>query len=332
MKWAAQRGKWNAVAHDGNVDEVERCDYDVQERGSVQTIDDSTGRAAAMRTFVNYLVVLLCCPLLSWFQPVSGSQGDSLDGEMVFALQIRSTTSSELFGKKSRSEGTEALRYRLKRVGTETTVSFDEIAIQRSDLSVHMTRDKFIDRAKGEIFLRTADTTPKEIKAILHDTFDSPICQLELDKLGGEVRRTLVAGPGAKALLERGLLVHALFFHVRFPPGDRWEGNNEIGLGKGLFAKGTLTYNTCGEGQAAGRTKVQVSGKLTFTGKTFISRASAEINGEQTFDHVSRQWVSGVMDVTMISHYDLEGREIGFVENRLKIMMNALPVAKKPKK
>lgn len=285
-----------------------------------------------MRSLTICSVLFSCCSLLPSFPCATGEEPESVDREIGFVLQIRSTTSSELFGKKGNSEGTENLRYLLKQKGREVTVLFEEIAIQRSDLSVHMTRDKFTDRMKGQVFERTADSTPMDIKTILHDTLNTPICKLELDDKGGEVRRTVLAGPGAKSLLERGLLAHALFFHVRSPLGkDVWQADNEIGLGKGIFAKGKLTYEKVKEQPTGGQVKVKVAGQIPYTGTGFISRATLGIRGEQTYDLLSHRWIAGEMDITIISHYELEGRAIGFVKNRLKMTTTALSAAKKTK-
>src|SRR5262249_28419588 len=139
---------------------------------------------------------------------------------------------------------------------------------------------------------------------VLRDSFDVPLARLTYED-GKETKRTVLAGPGARGLLEGGMIANALLFHPPFPRDrDEWQADVEIGTGQGATAKGKLTYKKAPGGK--GGQAVKVSGTLThegdLPGKVPVrKKVTYTVRGEQVYDRARGEWSSGrlLMDISL---------------------------------
>ena len=161
-----------------------------------------------------------------------------------------------------------------------------------------MSRAKITQTEQGETQEVLLESATEELKQMLQDSFDSPVCEREVDDNGREVKRTVVAGPGAKDLIDSGIIANALLFHPPFlQDQNEWQAQTEVSMGNGGYATGRLSYTKTG-GAKIGQT-VKVSG--TLTNESFkkpgtpvtIKNASYVVRGEQTYDPSQQAWVSG---------------------------------------
>lgn len=165
-----------------------------------------------------------------------------------FRVTIASQSDMEIQGQRQKLDGDTELHYTWRRGVRERALSFDTLTVKlkvdgKELMNTSMSRAKVVNirqAEKDEVLLENA---PEQAKKILQDSFGAPVCKLQVDESGNEVKREVVAGPGAKALIDQGMIANALLFHPTFPVGkDEWEADREIPMGNGGYAKGKVTY------------------------------------------------------------------------------------------
>lgn len=199
--------------------------------------------------------------------------------------------------------------YSRQRVGQTVTVWFDEMAVRAvSDgqviVDTRMNRDRVVLVDNGVTREVLADEAPAEVRQQLRDSFGGPLCEMTVDEDGIEGEARILAGPGAKSLVDNGLISGTRLFHVRFPAEARqWDSANEVSMGSGAYARGTLHYEKVGPA-AGGRTLVRVSGVLTHDDSKVSGTGGSStgpsmrnvryvVTGEQVYDHTNREWATG---------------------------------------
>lgn len=227
-----------------------------------------------------------------------------------FKVTIVSGVTIDSPDMKQKIDGNAELRYTWTRQRDERTLTFDAMHVRtvvngRPGMDVSMSRAKLITMKGDKANELPFETAPEALKHILRDSFGAPVCKLRVDETGREVRRDVVAGPGAKDLVAQGMIANALLFHPPYPDDrDVWESAAEVSMGNGGFARGELTYRKAPV--AGGRRKVTVSGTLANEGfnvagtPLMVTNARYTVRGEQTFDPTMGEWVAGklLMDAT----------------------------------
>ena len=154
-----------------------------------------------------------------------------------------------------------------------------------------MSRAGFNDIKNGRnIKLEDAN---EQLKQLLTDSFGSPVCKVEVDAAGKEVKCTVVAGPGAASLIESGMIANATMFHPWYSTDkNEWQVEMELSTGNGL-ATGKVTYEKVPHGK--GGQAVRVSGTLSADGVKLRSGATIKdskyvVAGEQVYDANRKEW------------------------------------------
>jgi hypothetical protein len=253
-----------------------------------------------------------------------------------FKMTLVSELTMDIGGKTQKLNADTGLFYSLQRGDKETTLLFDAIEVKvvsegKELMNTQMSREKLKTVKDGKTQEVARADAPPELKKMLEDSFGAPICQLVLEKNGKEIKRTVVAGPGAKSLVDNGQIANARFFHALYATGDtKWESPNEISMGNGGYAKGKLTYEKI-KGAKAGQTKVKVSGRLTADSVTLpgnpltIKDAKYDVTGDQTYDAAVGDWVAGDLVIQVFYAMEAGGKAVGTAKGTMKVKLELLP-------
>jgi hypothetical protein len=220
-----------------------------------------------------------------------------------FQLKLDSKIDMDVFGKKQAIIADTDIRYTWRRKGKERTVNLDLTGVKvvadgKVSMDVTMSRERVVNRQGDKTNEVKSDDAPEELKKMLRDSFGVPLCKIEVDKDGKRVKRTDLAGAGAKLVTEQGLIANTLLFHAPHPAArDQWEADAEISMGNGGYAKGKLTYKKAKDEK--GRPIVKVTGTLRndsyqLPGQPVkMKEARYVVNGVQTYDPALGEWVAG---------------------------------------
>lgn len=224
-----------------------------------------------------------------------------------FKFTIESHVDMVIEGEKQKIDADTELHYTWNHQGGERNLSFDSmlVKVNKDDIqtmNIFMSREKFENMERGQTDVVPFEEAPDELKKILQDSFGVPVYKMQVDGNGKELKREVVAGPGAKDIIEQGVIANARLFHAPFMRAqDKWSAATEITMGNGGFANGELTYKKAAGGK--GGQAVKVSGTLTNEGfkvagtPVSIKEAKYVIDGMQTYDPAQREWISGNLDV-----------------------------------
>lgn len=224
----------------------------------------------------------------------------------TFQVSVRAKLTMNVAGSEQKVEADAAFIYAWKPEGKTRTLYVDSAEVRaaldgRDQMNVKMDRNGMIDRA-GDKSVKAQDGPP-QLKKMLTDCFGSPLCKIEVDADGKEVKRTVVAGDGAAPMIDSGMVANCTMFHPFFPTDrDEWVADMEVSAGNGM-ATGKVTYTKVPGGK--GGQKVKVAGTLTADGVKgqgglVIKNGKYLVAGDQTYDPERKQWVAGdlTMDVT----------------------------------
>jgi hypothetical protein len=252
-----------------------------------------------------------------------------------FKFTVNSRLDTEIDGKKQKRDAETVVHYTWKESGKERLLSFDSAHIKSSTdgketMNIFMSRARFkrtIDDQTTEFSLETA---PKGVKRLLEDSFEVPVCKLLVDENRKEIKREMVGGPGAKPLIENGVIANALTFHPPFMRSeDQWSTSNEMIMGNGTVVKGELNYKKVGSKKA--QQKVKVSGTLTNPGYKLsgtslsVKKAQYHFDGEQTYDPTQREWVTGKLVIALSFEMTEDDKVVGSSKGTLVVNFEKLP-------
>jgi hypothetical protein len=209
-----------------------------------------------------------------------------------FKFTITANLEMDVQGKKQKVVGDTEANYKWTRNSRERILSFNSVSVKvnvdgKQMMNTFMSRAKVTNTADGKTDTVPVENAPEQLKTMLEDSFGVPICKLKLDEKGKEVKRTVVAGPGAKDFIDNGMIANALLFH---PPvvrdQDEWQAAAEVSMGNGGYARGKLTYKK--EDTGKGGESFKVSGTLTNDGfkklgtQLTIRKVNYIVRGKQT--------------------------------------------------
>jgi hypothetical protein len=216
-----------------------------------------------------------------------------------FKISIVAQGVVDVDGKKQKMDADTELMYTWRRKGAERILSFDSALTRLSvdgaeAMNMAMSRARLATVIKGKQEVIPLEKAPNELKNLLQDAFGVPICKLEVDASGKELKRTMLAGPGAKTLLDHGMIANALLFHPPYLPGqDRWEAPSEVSMGNGNYVRGKLTYQKK-DGNTYAVTGTLTTPTLSVPNNLLkVKDVRYDIRGEQTYDPTRKEWVSG---------------------------------------
>jgi hypothetical protein len=155
---------------------------------------------------------------------------------------------SKVDSVEQKVDATADVRYTWKNVGEERVLLLEMIKTKavadgKTLLDTTMSREKTSNVSEGVAKEVKAADSPEGLRKFLQATFGQPLCKLQRDANGKEVKRTVVAQPEAKGIIENGMIANGLLFHPPYYPGkSEWESEREVGMGNGGFAKGKLHY------------------------------------------------------------------------------------------
>ena len=114
--------------------------------------------------------------------------------------------------------------YSLRRVGPEVEVTIDRIAMRlarngKETLSCETSKDLYRIKRKGEWIEVPVDQANARLRRLMQDSHGAPLCRIAVDENGKEVKRTLLARPGARALVASGGIENARLFHAPMVAG-----------------------------------------------------------------------------------------------------------------
>lgn len=283
-----------------------------------------------MRTLLRCLAALALVPAAA---PVGAA-----DPAHSFEVAVKARLDMDAAGKTQKVEADTALRYTWARPPGERTLTFDSVRLRatldgRPTADTFMSRDKLTNTEGGQTREVPADSAPDELKTMLRDSFGVPVAKVKVDADGKEVKREVVAGPGAKTLVDQGMIANALLFHPPYPKGrDEWTAPAEVSMGNGGFAKGDLTYKKAAGGK--GGQRVKVSGTLANDGfqapgsPLTLKNARYVVTGEQTYDPDRGEWVAGRLNLDVSFQLAAKDKVVIAAKGTMDVSLELVPAKK----
>jgi len=237
--------------------------------------------------------------------------------------------------KKQKIEAETEIGYTWKSSDREKTLHWNSVKIKASAdgkevMNSFASAEKWVNIERGEATEVGIDDAPEKLKQMLKDSFTAPLCTIQIDENGKEVKRKLVAGPGAKEWVDNGVFENSLVFHPPFMRDqDKWEAPMAIPTGLAGSIKGDVTYKKLDADKK--RVKVSVAGELTadsvdVPGKGFsLNNAKYVIKGEQVFDLTQREWVSGKLTIEVSFELFAGKKQISTATGTIEANMEMLP-------
>ena len=254
-----------------------------------------------LKTLLRWYVFFVLPGLVFATAVLAGSE--ERENSHSFKLLISSKLIISIGEKKQKLDADADLLYTWTRVPGERILIFDALGVAafkdgKPIMKAFMSRAKLLNDQEEIPF----EQAPEHLKNLLKDTFGVPICKIQIDAGGKETKRRVVAGPGAKDLVDQGMIANATFFHTPFLAGhDKWEVQNELSMGNGGYAKGTLTYEKAKADK--GEQRFNVTGTLAndyyqAPGQPVAYKeARYVIRGEQIYDPTKKEWTSGKLNI-----------------------------------
>lgn len=249
--------------------------------------------------------------------------------------EARLTVSGDGLEQKVDADG--AVDYTWKREGKVRTLVLESFMMKavtdgEEMMNAQMSRAGLFGTKAGQKIDVKFEDAPEDKKKMLTDMFGSPICKIELDALGREINRTVVAGRGVVAVLDRGIIANCTMFHPWYAPDqDEWKAYIAIGTVESV-ANGTVTYKKVPGGKA-GLQLVKLNGTLTDDdhtdrhGNTIIDRKYT-VAGEQSYDTTRKEWVTGNLTMDIYFKLARNDKELGTAKGTATATFEMLPEKK----
>ncbi len=252
-----------------------------------------------------------------------------------FKLSIASDVSMEVQGQNQKINSDTVLNYSWGHRGNERILNFDSALVKVNKdgnqiMNIFMSLAKFANTEDGKTEEVPFADASDDLKKILRDSFGAPVCKLRVDENGKEVKREVIAGPGAKDFIDQGMIANARLFHPPFDRArDEWSAPTEVSMGNGGYAAGELTYKKVAGGK--GGQAVKVSGTLTndtfkLPGKPLaIKKAKYVFDGEQTYDPARREWVTGKLGIDVSFQMTAGDTPVASAKGTMTLSLDPLP-------
>ena len=182
-------------------------------------------------------------------------------------------------------------------------MDFQVMADEQLSIESSMTGSRHVTQQGGVTVDEAFEDLNPQWQELLGSSFDTPLCDLVIDQRGNQLQRMITDRPGAKLVIDRGIVTNTQLFQGPFPTNKtRWEATAEIAVPHD--ARGTLTYEiTDPQTSATGDlVEVHVTGTLTGpseTELTDVSNVSYTLDGTILYSRRMRQWVAGSIEAEL---------------------------------
>jgi len=279
-------------------------------------------------------IVAATCSSVLLIGLIGVSAAGEADKELVhrFKVTIESTLDMEVGDKESHHSVETHLAYTWTRKGKERILSFDS-QLQKFKggggqvLEFYMSQTEYSDMEGDKPRKLPIEKAPERMRKMAKELYGVPICKIEVDENGKEVKRTSLTGKGAKGMVNNDMLANATMFHVPyFRDKDEWETDAEFNTGNGGYTKGKLKFKKNPGGN--GGQKVEVMGTLTDGGFKFPGRKLKNVKhivrGEQTFDPDQGEWTSGTLNLYLAAKVTKDDQVIGTAKGSMVVTLDRL--------
>jgi hypothetical protein len=249
----------------------------------------------------------------------------------AFKFTLISQLDTQVAGQQQKVDADTDVQYTWTRDGDKRILSFDSMRTKvkmdgQETMAVFMSGEKFATREQGKTKVVPIEQTPPQMKTVLQDSYGVPICILHVDQNGREVKREVVARPGAKNMVDQGMIVNVMLFHPPYMPADReWLAPAEVSMGNGGVAKGELNYKRA---EVGGGNVVTVSGTLSNdryqqpNSPVTMKDAKYVIAGEQTYEPAIKDWVATKLTMDISFTIEAPGEPPGQAKGTIVATMN----------
>jgi hypothetical protein len=245
--------------------------------------------------------------------------------------EARMITTSD--GEQQKLDADTTFEYSWKRDGNVRILVLESVSLNmavdgQETMNTRMSRAGVFGTQAGRRIDKKLEDAPEDKQKFLTDLFGSPICKIEMDESGKEIKRTIVAGRAAVPVLATGLIANSTFFHPWFSSEDEWRIDQEISSAENL-AKGPVTYKKTPGGKA-GLQVVKVTGTLTADGGRdsdghMVKDSKFTVAGEQTYDTTRKEWVAGKLTMDMAFKVTRNEKEVGSAKGAMTMTFKLLP-------
>ncbi|MCS6864937.1 MAG: hypothetical protein RMJ56_06100 [Gemmataceae bacterium] len=252
-----------------------------------------------------------------------------------FKLGVNADFTMQAGGQSETLIAYSAFEYEWKTEGSTRTLSLQVLEVdmkagQQQLMKTTMSRAGMFGTQAGQKLNIPFDEAPEQLQTMLRDTFESPLCKIEVDANGKEIKRTILAKPGAKVAIDTGMIANATFFHPPYlADQDEWQTESSVSAGQGL-ATGTVTLKKVPGGQ--GGQAVQAKGLLKAdnvkadNGGT-IKDAKYNLQGTLLYDTNRKEWTAGTVDID-VTFQVVTGNQTVDAKGTMKLKFEALPAKK----
>ena len=222
------------------------------------------------------------------------------------------------------------LEYTWRHEERKRTVVFDAMLIRASQkgqdmMNTTLSRTKLVSKEGGTVKEVLFKDAPAPMQSMMEDSFGVPVFHRVLNAEGQETSRETTAKPGAKDLVDNGIIVNALLFHPLPPTGKaEWTAQTEVSMGNGGFAKGQLTYKRV-EGKPG--EVYAVTGTLSNEhharagNPVSVDHALYVVTGEQAYESTQQEWVSGNLKMKVTFEMSAEGKVVGKANGTMQAIL-----------
>jgi len=257
------------------------------------------------------------------------------DARFRVALESKLTMNGD--GQEIKLDASASFDYTWKRNDKTRTLIVDALTVKvvadgKEMLDAKMSRAGIFTSTAGKKTNLKFEDAPEQVKKMLTDLFDSPICAIEVDAVGKEVKRKVLAGPGAIGVLDSGLIANCTMFHPWYESDkDEWRADVEVSAGEAVV-KGPLAYKKTAGGKG-GQQIVKVSGTLAADGVkdrkgNTIKDGKYTITGQQTYDPTRQEWIAGQWSMDIAFAMTRNDKELARAKGTMAVTFEMLPEKK----
>lgn len=254
-----------------------------------------------------------------------------------FELKISSLGKIEFPGKSQTIGAFSEFTYSLIQTGNSVSLLLHGMSVSITNdalgtETIRVSRAGFANDKAGKINRVAFDEAPPPLRKMLTDTFDTVLCVITVDRHGAEVKREIVAGPGAANALNSGAILNARLFHAPFLESKtEWNAERELSAGAGRIPRGQVAFEREAS-KSPGASKfvpVRVSGTLMLKedqagGPVQVKNAVWKLTGSQLFNSEIKEWESGSMAITYSHDVESGGTNVGSSSGRMQILLKRL--------
>ena len=224
--------------------------------------------------------------------------------------------------------------YTLQKKANQITILVHSLLVQvfvngRVQVYRILDRNKMRNYEKDGWKTTFAEDANPVLKQLLEHSFDRPLCQLEVDKNGKEKSRKMVAGSGAKELIDAGMIDNILMFHIPYYSSQkRWFVLREYKLGKDISVKGQVAFEKA-KSLSPKEPHYTISGSLKGDykhGNIAVKDAVYKVSGHQIYSLEKGEWLSGKHRLNIRYHVFHNGKKAASARGLMVLTLTPVKV------